>query len=72
MAFANRAFGNATSISRKVGVTPEGASSPQRSVDMFRGKRRIKGSSVHGRSYQRATRSSQQGQMAELGSYMTL
>lgn len=72
MAFANKAFSNATGIARRSGVLPEDATSPQRSIDILRGKRRTKGGSIFARSFQRATRSSQPGQQAESGVHLTL
>lgn len=63
MPFANKAFGNATALSRKASVLPEDASSPQRTIDMMRGKRRIRGSSIFRNASQRSVRSSSYGQM---------
>ena len=72
MAFANRAFSNATGIARRVNVLPEDTKSPQRAVDQLRGKRRIRGGSIFARSFQRSTRTSSFGQAAESGQHLTL
>ena len=50
----NSAFNNATGGARKVNFLPEDTSSPQRAIDQARGKRRLRGSAISRRGYQRA------------------